>query len=47
MDSASADRYAWMPGWLRPRIPWIPAPPPSLGPNQRLLTHTALTIDPS
>jgi DNA-binding beta-propeller fold protein YncE len=47
MAAAPADRYAWLPGWLRPRLPWIPPPPPSLGPNQRLLTHMALTIDPS
>jgi len=41
------DRYGWMPNWLRARLPWIPSPPPALGPNQRLLTHTALTLDPS
>jgi len=47
MSSGPADRYDWMPAWLRGRLPWIPAPPPALGPNQRLITHTAMTLDPS
>ncbi len=47
MSATAPDRYDWIPGWLRSRLPWVPPPPPSLGPNQRLITHTALTIDPS
>ena len=44
------DRYGWMPSWLRAHLPWIPAPPPpppALNANQRIITHTALTLDPS
>jgi len=41
------DRYGWIPSWLRAHLPWVPPPPPSLGPNQRIITHTALTLDPS
>jgi len=44
------DRYSWMPSWLRAHLPWIPAPPPpppALNANQRIITHTALTLDPS
>ncbi len=47
LGSGQPDRYGWMPSWLRARLPWVPPPPPSLGPNQRILTHTALTLDPS
>lgn len=44
-----ADSWGWMPAWLRKRVPWLPPPPsrPALGPNQRIMTNTALTIDPS
>ncbi len=47
MSSDAPDRYSWIPAWLRARLPWVPPPPPSLGPNQRIVTHTALTLDPS
>ncbi len=47
MSSGTPDRYSWMPAWLHARLPWVPPPPPSLGPNQRIITHTALTLDPS
>ncbi len=47
MSSGTPDRYSWIPRWLRARLPWVPPPPPPLGPNQRIITHTALTLDPS
>jgi len=44
------DRYGWIPNWLRAHLPWIsppPPPPPALNANQRIITHTTLTLDPS
>jgi hypothetical protein len=41
---ARADPWAWMPSWLRAHLPFIPPP---LGPAQRLLRSTLLTLDPA
>lgn len=47
IDDGPPDRWGWMPAWLRARVPGLPPPPPALNPNQRIMTNTALTIDPS
>lgn len=47
LHGQGTDPWAALPAWLRSRLPLIPPPPPTLSPDERILHHTLLTLDPA
>lgn len=42
-----ADRWGWLPPWLRDHIPGLPPPAPTPDPSRRLLHSAVITLDPA
>lgn len=39
------DQWAWLPAWLRARLPSVPSAPRALGPTQRIVHNTVVTLN--